>query len=279
MSSKNKRLACPEPEAPSPPPAGSHRYHFPGHAHFVRAAMDRSGLPPRILQRVTASVPIGYLGRFLAGLAEMSQRHRSRPLWPAEIALVKAGLLDVDEIRWHYRVGAIACLDAIEEARRAFALDATEPAADDDEPPVDDAPPPPWTFVGIDPYFSAEGRRLGLSVVFSKRGYQTPEVHRIASRLGDVFSLYRRSPKHAGRPALTGIERGTVLADLANASEESMIISVLAEASEEMLAGAYAGFGLEMPATPAPDMPECRGCAPILNSQQRTRAKVVPYFA
>src|SRR5262245_6338606 len=104
-------------------------YIFEGHSKYVEAEMSRSGLPPRILPRITASVPIGHLGRVLAGLAELSRRTRDRALWDKEIALVKTTLLDVEEVRHHYRVAATACFAMAGDARRAFGLDATDESA------------------------------------------------------------------------------------------------------------------------------------------------------
>jgi hypothetical protein len=74
-------------------------------------------------------------------------------------------------------------------------------------------------------------------------------------------------------------ERAAVQADRANAMEESTMISVLAKASEGMLKEAYAAFSLRMPDEPPPDMLECKGCAPRLAAQKRTRAKPTPCFA
>lgn len=258
-----------KPKRHEPALSASHSYpDFPGHAAFVQAAMARSGLPPRILPRVTASVPIQHLGRVLAGLAETSRRNRARPLWSNEIALVRSTLLGVEETRWHYRVAATASFSMAEDARRAFALDAAE-----------EIPAATWRFAGVDPYFRAEGERLGLPGVFARRGRQAPEVHRIATRLGELHRRYQQAPKDAaGRPILSLDEAAVVRSDIACAAEEATVLHALAEASEAMLGGAYAGFGLAMPTTPPPDMPECKGCSPILNAR-RTRGKVAPYFA
>ena len=77
-----------------------------------------------------------------------------------------------------------------------------------------------------------------------------PEIHRIATRFGDLY-LRTSAPKEAGDPVLNLDEAAAVRADLANAEEEAVILTELAEASEAMLADAYAGFRLEMSATPA----------------------------
>lgn len=275
MSAKSKRTA--ETTATvADPLAGTHSYHdFPGHAAFISDAMARSGRPLRILPRVTASVPIGHLGRILSGLVEMSRRNRSRPLWPTEIDLVKTTLLGVEEVRWHYRVAATASFEMAEDARRAFGLH----AADDGEGMPEDRPAVLWRFVGIDPLLRAESERLGLPESFVKRARQSPECHRIATRIGDLHRRYLTAPKNvAGRPVLSVGELAAVRADLGNATEEAAILSVLAEASQAMLAGAYRGFGLELPARPPADMPDCPGCAPHLAVQKRT-SKATPFFA
>lgn len=73
-------------------------------------------------------------------------------------------------------------------------------------------------------------------------------------------------------------ERAIVRSNLANAVEEDLVLSVLAEAASAMLAEAYAGFGLEMPATLPPNLPQCRGCDPFA-AQKRTRGKAAAFFA
>lgn len=273
----SKKRTTIEEAPPTAAPAGAHSYYnFPGHARYIATAMERSGLPPHVLPNLTASIPIAHLGRILAGLAEMSRRNRHRPLWSNEIDLVRKTLLGVDETRHHYRAAAVACLGAIAEARRAFVM---PESGDSGENIPDDAPGVPWSFVGLDPYFRAEAAELGLPEWFVRRARQSPEAHRIATRLGEVHRRYLAAPKDEGRPVLSIAERDRVRADLANASTEAMALSVLAEATETMLAVAWSGFGMEIPATPPPDLPETPGCNPLLNSTKRTRAKPVPYFA
>lgn len=263
-------------DAPPVAPVASHKYHFPGTTPYLSEAMAGWGLPPHIRANLAASVPIRHLGRVLAGLAELSGRNRRRPLLPTELAAVRSALLGVDEVRWHYRIAATACFEATAEARRAFVM----PTPDDGGEMIpEDAPGIAWNFTGLAPFLDAEARRLGLSAVVARRAAQSPEVHRIATRLASVASVYRKAPRdHDGRPLLTLAERDTVRADLDCAGAEASGLAVLATGAESMLMDAYHGFGLSMPDSPDPSMPECPGCNPALNTR-RTAGRLLPYFA
>jgi hypothetical protein len=105
-----------------------------------------------------------------------------------------------------------------------------------------------WRFRGTPHYLDAQGARLGLSKILTDRARHNPEIHRVATLLGQLCERWHRLPKSGDGQAVTfPAELAQVKGTLGQALEESAKLHVLAASAQAMIDEAHRAYGIEPP--------------------------------
>ncbi|MHB8397334.1 MAG: hypothetical protein ACYDCI_00145 [Candidatus Limnocylindrales bacterium] len=108
--------------------------------------------------------------------------------------------------------------------------------------------PPLWRFRGTSHYLDHQAERLGVTQVLADRARQNPEIVRSGALITQLAERYHRTRRQGGVPLFYAPELAQVKGTLEQCELERQKLHVLAAAADEMLAEAWAAFGLAAPA-------------------------------
>jgi hypothetical protein len=192
--------------------------------------------------------PIAAIGRVLAGLSDRMRRAAREPIRESEMAEIRSTLQKLDAIAGEYSVSVLAADAMIEDGRQAYGLT-----------PIDPISTATRQFGDASHYLDAEAERHGLPADLASRARRGPEMHRVATLLGQLHQRYRRAAKDEDGVAVTSpAEMAQIHAELGMAADEAAKVHALAGASEGMIAEAYWALGLERPELSRETVPRSR---------------------
>jgi hypothetical protein len=186
--------------------------------------------------------PIMVMGKVLGGLSERVQRVARDPIRKSEMAEIRSALEKLDEIAGEYAIATGAAEAMVADGRRAYGFT-----------PIDSASEATQRFGDVDHYLGAEAKRLGFPADLARRTRHCSEIHRVATRLGQLYERYRRAAKDENGVAVTQpSELAQIHAELGLAADEEAKLNALAGAADAMIEECRQCLRLDKPTGPQP---------------------------